>query len=206
MTERQITVNGRGSLRLAPDQAIVTLAVSATDADYATAVRKVQADAEKVRAALSGIARDMRAMSLRVEPAFETVQEQGISRRRPAGYAATRRIRADFSADPVQLAEAVRAVYASGASPALSVEYTVSDADGARRQAAAIAVKDARARAEAIAAAAGATIGAVRSVTCGAQAAFPAARMLAMRANDTMELAPEEIEFAEDVCVVFDLL
>ena len=206
MTDKTITVNGRGTVRLAPDLVKLTLAVTATDADYAQAVRKAEADAKKVLAALAGIAPDLRSASLRVEPAYETVQEQGVPRRRQSGFTATRRLRAELSADPALLADAVKAIYESGASPALSVEYALSDAEGAQRRAAALAVADARARAEALAEAAGVKTGAVRSVPCGSQGVIPAARMLAMRTNDAAELAPEEIEFAEDVCVVFDIV
>ena len=202
MTDKTITVNGRGTVRLAPDLVKLTLAVTATDADYAQAVRKAEADAKKVLAALAGIAPDLRSASLRVEPAYETVQEQGVPRRRQSGFTATRRLRAELSADPALLADAVKAIYESGA----SVEYALSDAEGAQRRAAALAVADARARAEALAEAAGVKTGAVRSVTCGSQGVIPAARMLAMRTNDAAELAPEEIEFAEDVCVVFDIV
>lgn len=206
MTDKTITVNGRGTVRLAPDLVKLTLAVTATDADYAQAVRKAEADAKKVLAALAGIAPDLRSASLRVEPAYETVQEQGVPRRRQSGFTATRRLRAELSADPALLADAVKAIYESGASPALSVEYALSDAEGAQRRAAALAVADARARAEALAEAAGVKTGAVRSVACGSQGVIPAARMLAMRTNDAAELAPEEIEFAEDVCIVFDIV
>lgn len=206
MTDKTITVNGRGTVRLAPDLVKLTLAVTATDADYAQAVRKAEADAKKVLAALAGIAPDLRSASLRVEPAYETVQEQGVPRRRQSGFTATRRLRAELSADPALLADAVKAIYESGASPALSVEYALTDAEGAQRRAAALAVADARARAEALAEAAGVKTGAVRSVTCGSQGVIPAARMLAMHTNDAAELAPEEIEFAEDVCVVFDIV
>ena len=206
MTERIITVNGRGVLRLAPDLVKLTLAVTATDPQYSAAVKRAEADAEKVCTALAGIVPVLRSASLRVEPAYETVTEQGVPRRRQTGFTATRRIRTAFSASPALLADAVDAISQSGAAPALSVEYTLSDAESAQRRAAALAVADARARAEEIAAAAGVKLGAVRSVTCGTQGAFPAARMLAMHANDAAELAPEEIEFAEDVCIVFDII
>ena len=56
MTDKTITVNGRGAVRLAPDLVKLTLAVTATDADYAQAVRKAEADAKKVLAALADIA------------------------------------------------------------------------------------------------------------------------------------------------------
>ena len=203
--ERTIQVTGRGTVRRAPDRVRLTLAVSAKDADYARATERAEADAEKVLAALSPLTQNVKALSLRVEPVFETVEQGGTSVRRQAGFEATRRLRAEFSAEPVLLAKIVKAVSACGASPTLSAEYLLSDESGARREAAALAVQDARARAEAIAGAAGVTLGAVRGVESGARGGFPAVRAMAMKACDLSDLAPEEIALDEDVTMLFDI-
>lgn len=206
MTERTIAVTGKGILRLVPDLARLTLAVSASDADYAAAVRAAEEHAANVKNALAGVAgaENVKAASVRVEPHFETVTENGVQTRRQTGYTATRRLRAELCARPALLAEALQAVAQSGAAPELSVEYTLAEADKARRKALALAVRDAKKRAEAIAKAADVRLSGVRSMECGAQNAFPAVRAMAMRA-DLADLAPEEIEICEEVRAVFDI-
>ena len=207
MAERTIHVTGKGMLRLAPDLIGLTLAASASDADYAQAVQTAEQSAACIAQTIAKtIGPDhIRSAGVRVEPRFENVTEEGVQTRRRTGYTATHRLKAEFSADPALFADVLKALSDSGASPELSVEYTLAHAEKARRRAAALAVRDAKKRAEALAAAAGVKLGSVRTVESGAYGAFPAVRAMAMRANDLSELAPEEIEIAEEVTVVFDI-
>lgn len=204
--ERTITVTGRGMLHLAPDLVRLTLSVSAADSDFAKAVRAAEESGARVKKALEqGGAAQVKAAGVRTEPLYETVTENGGSVRRQTGYTAMRRLRAELSADPALLAQVLTALADSGASPALSAEYTLADEDKARRHAAALAVKDARKRAEAIAKAAGVRLDGVRTVQSGPHGTFPAVRAMAMRANDLSDLSPEEIEISEEVTVIFDI-
>lgn len=207
MAERTIHVTGKGMLRLAPDLIGLTLAASASDADYAQAVQTAEQSAACIAQTIAKtIGPDhIRSAGVRVEPRYESVTENGVQTRRRTGYTATHRLKAEFSADPALFADVLKALSDSGASPELSVEYTLAHAEKARRRAAALAVRDAKKRAEALAAAAGVKLGSVRTVESGAYGAFPAVRAMAMRANDLSELAPEEIEIAEEVTVVFDI-
>ena len=207
MAERTIHVTGKGMLRLAPDLIGLTLSASASDADYAQAVQTAEQSAACIAQTIAKtIGPDhIRSAGVRVEPRYESVTENGVQTRRRTGYTATHRLKAEFSADPALFADVLKALSDSGASPELSVEYTLAHAEKARRRAAALAVRDAKKRAEALAAAAGVKLGSVRTVESGAYGAFPAVRALAMRANDLSELAPEEIEIAEEVTVVFDI-
>lgn len=207
MAERTIHVTGKGMLRLAPDLIGLTLSASASDADYAQAVQTAEQSAACIAQTIAKtIGPDhIRSAGVRVEPRYESVTENGVQTRRRTGYTATHRLKAEFSADPALFADVLKALSDSGASPELSVEYTLAHAEKARRRAAALAVRDAKKRAEALAAAAGVKLGSVRTVESGAYGAFPAVRAMAMRANDLSELAPEEIEIAEEVTVVFDI-
>ena len=208
MAERTIHVTGKGMLRLAPDLIGLTLSASASDADYAQAVQTAEQSAACIAQTIAKtIGPDhIRSAGVRVEPRYESVTENGVQTRRRTGYTATHRLKAEFSADPALFADVLKALSDSGASPELSVEYTLAHAEKARRRAAALAVRDAKKRAEALAAAAGVKLGSVRTVESGAYGAFPAVRAMAMRANDLSELAPEEIEIAEEVTVVFDIV
>lgn len=204
--ERTIQVTGQGVLRLAPDLVRLTLSVSAADSDFAQAVRAAEESGARVKEALerSGAAQ-VRAAGVRTEPLYETVTENGASVRRQTGYTATRRLRAELSADPALLAQVLTALADSGASPALSAEYALQNEAALRGELLALAVRDARSRAEAMAAAAGVKLGDVRTVLSGQQGAFPVVRAMAMRTNDISDLSPEEIAIAEEVTMTFDI-
>ena len=109
--ERTITVTGRGMLHLAPDLVRLTLSVSAADSDFAKAVRAAEESGARVKKALEqGGAAQVKAAGVRTEPLYETVTENGGSVRRQTGYTATRRLRAELSADPALLAQVLTAL------------------------------------------------------------------------------------------------
>ena len=138
----------------------------------------------------------LKGASLHTEPVFEP---QGGRR---TGYRAARRLKAELSADPARLAAIAETLSRSGAEPSFSAEYFLSDERAARREAAALAVGEARERAQAIAAAAGVRLGRILRIESGARA-FPAVRAMALRADEAADLAPDEIGIGEDVSVIF---
>ena len=198
MSEATILVTGRGEVHRVPDRVRLTLDVGATDANYAEAVSRAERAADAVCAALAPLGVPLKGASLHTEPVFEP---QG---RRRTGYRAARRLKAELSADPARLAAIAETLGRSGAEPSFSAEYFLSDERAARREAAALAVGEARERAEAIAAAAGVRLGRILRIESGARA-FPAVRAMAMKACDLSDLAPEEIALDEDVTMLFDI-
>ena len=94
----------------------------------------------------------IRALSLRTQPRYETsADENGARTRKFAGYAAVRRIRAEFSADAELTGGILDAIAGRGAAPEIATEYLLSDREALRGELLARAVKDAKARAKAIA-------------------------------------------------------
>ncbi len=196
MSEATILVTGRGEVRRVPDRVRLTLDVGATDANYAEAVSRAERAADAVCAALAPLGVPLKGASLHTEPVFEP---QGGRR---TGYRAARRLKAELSADPARLAAIAETLGRSGAEPSFSAEYFLSDERAARLEAAALAVKDAQARAAALAEAAGVTLGRILRIESGARA-FPAVRAMALRADEAADLAPDEIGIGEDVSVIF---
>lgn len=203
--ERTIQVTGQGVLRLAPDLVRLTLSVSAADSDFAQAVRAAEESGARVKEALerSGAAQ-VRAAGVRTEPLYETVTENGTSLRRQTGYTATRCLRAELSADPALLAQVLTALADSGASPALSAEYALQNEEALRGELLALAVRDARSRAEAMAAAAGVKLGCVLAMDSRSHGA-PLVRAAALRMDGAAEPQPEEIVLTDEVQVTYSI-
>ena len=157
--ERTIRVTGRGELRVKPDTVRLTLTIGRTEPDFAAAVdaaEKASAAAVAALAEAGAAEKDVRVLSLRTEPHYETIaDENGVRTRKFAGYSAVRRIRAELGTDPAALGRALTLLAACGAAPEIATEYTRKDEDALRGELLALAVKDAKRRAKAIAKAAG---------------------------------------------------
>ncbi len=204
--ERTIRVTGRGELRVKPDTVRLTLTLGRTDADYAAAVSAAEEAANAAQRALlrAGVSeKDVHALSLRTEPRYETAaDENGVRTRKFTGYAAIRRIRAELSAEPALLGKVLAALAESGASPEIASEYAVRSEEALRGELLALAVKDARRRAKAMAKAANVKLGDVLTMETGFGA--PIVRAAALR-MDSAELQPEDIVLSDEVRVVYGI-
>ncbi len=94
------------------------------------------------------------------------------------------------------------ALAGSGAAPEIATEYLLSDREALRGELLARAVKDAKARAKAIAKAAGVKLGDVLSVQNGGHG-MPVVRAAAFRADSGAELEPEDMVLTDEVNAVF---
>ena len=205
--ERTIRVTGRGELRVKPDTVRLTLTIGRTEPDFAAAVdaaEKASAAAVAALAEAGAAGKDVRALSLRTEPHYETIaDENGVRTRKFSGYSAVRRIRAELGTDPAALGRALTLLAACGAAPEIATEYTRKDEDALRGELLALAVKDAKRRAKAIAKAAGVKLGNMLTAENGGHG-MPVARAAVLR-MDSAELEPEDIVLSDEVTVLFEI-
>lgn len=166
-TDRVLTVHGHGRAAQPADGAEVILGV---DLVRPTAGEARDAAAEAMRAAIEAVERagidrsDIRTRGLSLGPEIE-YRPDGTQRR--VGFRLADRITVRL-ADPGRVAAVVDAAIAAGATALDGVSFRAVDDSGARRAALAAAVADARSAAEELAAAAGVTLAAVRSMREGA--------------------------------------
>ena len=137
--ERTIRVTGRGELRVKPDTVRLTLTIGRTEPDFAAAVdaaEKASAAAVAALAEAGAAGKDVRALSLRTEPHYETIaDENGVRTRKFAGYSAVRRIRAELGTDPAALGRALTLLAACGAAPEIAIIHAQRRRRAARRAA-----------------------------------------------------------------------
>ena len=160
---RTVRVTGKGVLKLRPDVTRLTLTLQGTDPDYSETMRRSAEDAEALRALLLdlGFAWDaLKTLQFNIDTLYEGYQdEKGIWRNRFMGYQFHHSMKLDFPVDSEMLGRTLYALSSCPARPEIQIGYTLSDPEGAKTSLLAAAVSDARAKAEALCAAAGEKLG-----------------------------------------------
>lgn len=192
-----VVTTGEATVRLAPDQAFVTLAVETRDNNPRTAQR-LNADAMSSvqrRIAKAGIAPEaVRTTGYSIQQEFDFAN----GRRTPRGYVARNGL--EVRVDAVErVGELLDAMVDAGATTVSGVRFDLKDRASAEREALRLAVVDARARADAMAAGAGRSIERVLRITDSAQLRFkpsPPVMMMERTVSAATEtpVAPGEIE------------
>lgn len=207
-TERMIVVSGDASVRRVPDLAVVSLSVSIQDRQTAPARDKANQRASAILARLRELGvpeADIQAPALTVQPTYD----YGRGAPKVTGYQAARpmtiRVR-----DIDLLGTILDGLVDDGATQVHGTSMELADPEAASREALAAAVGVARSRAEALAAAAGLTLGPPRRIEEDAESSPSpfrgGMRMFATAAEAApTEIAEGEIEISARVRAWFDL-
>jgi uncharacterized protein len=196
-----IVTTGEASLRRAPDQAFVNLAVETRDRNPRDA-QKQNAEAMtsvQQRIARAGIPRDaVRTTGYSIQQEFDFAN----GRRTPRGYVARNGV--EVRVDEVErVGELLDAMVDAGATTVSDVRFDLKDRAAAEREALRLAVVDARARADAIAAGAGRAVDRVLRITDAPRRVVPlASPMMRSATADTMaqtSIEPGTIEIRAEV-------
>lgn len=206
--ERMIVVSGEATVRRVPDLAVVSLSVSVRDRQTAPARNEANRRASAILARLREIGvpeADVQAPSLTVHPTYD--HSRGGSK--ITGYQASRpmtiRVR-----DIDLLGTILDGLVDDGATQVHGTSMELADPEAASREALASAVGVARSRAEALAAAAGLTLGAPRRIeedADGSSAPFRGSVAMFTAAAESMptEVAEGEIEISARVRAWFEV-
>jgi uncharacterized protein YggE len=207
-TEPVVTVTGEGIVKTAPDRAWVTIAAESRSRNPKEAQAqnaKAMAGVHEKLAAL-GLPKDaIRTVGYDLQLEFDWTSGKQV----PRGYVARNSL--EVRVDEVdRLGEVMDAAVATGATSIHSLRFDLKKRDAMEREALRLAVVDARARAEAVAAGAGTTIGrVVRIEESGAQIVPPPrpmmARMAAEDAQQTTPVAPGELEIRGQVTLTVSI-
>lgn len=196
----QIAVSGIGETRVTPDRAIINIGVYSRATTAAAAARdnarKQQAIIDTLRTL--GVPREQIATTqFNVSPEMRHIPQTG--RNEITGYSVNNTVRVEIR-QLDQVAAAIDASLAKGANQINSLDFTVSNADEPRRRALAQAIERARADAEAMARAAGGSLGSLLELSTG-YTPVPIARrdmMMTARAAQAAEVTTP-IEAGEEL-------
>lgn len=204
--ERLVTTTGEASAKRAPDQAWVTVGVEARAA-------KSQDAQKQAAGVMTAIGQQLEALGI-PKDAIRTVGfslnadwDYSNNKRTLRGYVVSNQVEVRVD-DVAKVADVLDRSIAAGGNNINGVRWDIKDRDAAEREALADAVRDARARAEAAVGAAGASLGAVVSIS---EQRFSQPRPMAMMrmqagvAGDMAEtpISPGEIEIRSMVTVAF---
>ena len=184
---RGITVNASGDVETTPDRAALDLGVQTNAANAKAALAQ---NAERLRHVIDALSKagvgrdDLRTSNVSLWP------QQDADGTSVTGYQAQNTIAAEL--DVAKAGEAIDAAVAAGANVVGGPSLSVGERDALYRKALKKAVEAARAKAEAIADAAGVKVGRVTAVVESAGYEEPPPMPYAMRAADTAESTPIE--------------
>ena len=203
--ENGITVQGMASVAAVPDRATLWIGVESQGETARAALAANAAEMRRVLAALrdAGATR-LQTQSVNLSPRYG--DESGASNGGSNGYAVNNGVTLTVK----QLARAgavIDAAVAAGANQISGPTLTHGDTSGLYRRALAAAVEDARAKAQALAAAANVSLGRVTAVVEGGSVPSPLP-LAAAKAEDSISstpIEPGENELAATVSVTFSI-
>lgn len=159
----EINVNGSGEVLVAADTAVVTLGITTQNKDVLEAQNTVNAAIEKIRTALieNGIKKeDINTDRLRIYAVYDYSKDvEQLTAYNASSYLAIRTTDMNMVGTIIDLA------FGAGANTLNDIEFSASDTEEASTEALTAAVKDARRKAEIMAAAAGLKITGIESIT-----------------------------------------
>ncbi|MDY2770793.1 MAG: SIMPL domain-containing protein, partial [Eubacteriales bacterium] len=159
----EINVNGSGEVLVAADTAVITLGITTQNKDVLEAQNTVNAAIEKIRTALieNGIKKeDINTDRLRIYAVYDYSNNvERLTAYNASSYLAIRTTDMDMVGKIIDIA------FGAGANTLNDIAFSASDTEEASTEALTAAVKDARRKAEIMAAAAGLKITGIESIT-----------------------------------------
>jgi uncharacterized protein YggE len=202
-----VTASGTGKVAGSPDEAGMSFGVTRSASSAKTALAQVSAVATKITAALvkSGIAEvDIRTANLSVYPQYDNSARPAIT-----GYRASLSVEAKVR-DIGTLGDVINAANGAGADTISGPSFTISEDSKYTVEAIGKAVADARKNAEAMAKAAGKTVGDVISISDTGVTVPPGplyydSAAMGAKASAGVPISPGQLDVSASVTVVFEL-
>jgi len=201
-TERSVTVTGTATIKSAPDEAVVTLGVQ-TQAQTAEAAMQQNANQmSDVMAALLGDGLRQDDIATAWVNLYPNYSDSGLT---IVGYTAENQVNATIH-DMGKIGRIIDDAVAAGANVTSGISFQVSDQSKGLDDALRAAVADARSKAEVLAAAGGASLGQVVSITEVSAPSYPPIyRDTAQAAGASTPVSPPTVETEVTVSVVWAL-
>jgi len=201
-----VTASGMGTAQATPDTAEMSFGVSTTSANAKTALDDASKVAEDITAAVKkqGVAEeDIQTRDVSVYP--QTTDQNG--KQVITGYSANLTVRVKVR-DIGKLGDVISAANAAGANNISGPTFTVADPAPYRAEAIDEAVADARRSAEAMAKAAGKSVGTVLSISSTDVSSIPGPMFAGAAldaAKSSVPIEPGQLDITANVTVIFEL-
>lgn len=210
---RTVSVQGTGKLSLAPDLTVVSLNLHSTDKSYDKMMTKASEALEAVQNTLAKLGfekKDLTTSSLNIQSEYDY---SGSNGRKFLGYSANQSMSLAFDFDTNRLSDVLRSLADCVADPDLSIRFSLRDRDSASAKLLELAAKNAREKAEILAAASGVKLGELVSVNyrcadfgfnsptdyCVEEACF------GMKKFRAIDVTPADIELSDSAEFVWEI-
>ena len=202
---RSVTASGSGTTQAAPDTAEMSFGVTTSSSNAKSALDDASKIAAQIASAVKkqGVAdRDIQTRDVSVYPQTSDENDKQVI----TGYQASLSVQVKVR-DIGKLGEIISAANAAGANTISGPSFTVADPTPFRADAIDEAVADARKSAEAMAKAAGKSIGEVLSMNSSDVFSAPGPMYDAARAagSESVPIEPGQLDITANVVVVFEL-
>lgn len=223
MDSRTIRVTGRGNIKVAPNLTRLTISLMGTYKDYGETLKHSSDDTEELRNLVKELGfsgADLKTLYFHVDTEYESYQDENRNyKQRFVGYQYAHTMKLEFDSDNELLGRTLYALAHSALRPEFHLSYTVKDPDAAKNELLGKAVRDARAKADVLASAAGASIKELLTIDYSwGEVSFevhPMNRMLSLeadlaapmaaKASYDMNIEPDDIEVSDTVTVVWSI-
>jgi uncharacterized protein YggE len=200
-----VTASGTGTAQATPDTAEMSFGVTTTSANAKAALEDASKAAEQITSAVKkqGVAaEDIQTRDVSVYP--QSTDQGG--KQVITGYQASLNVQVKVR-DIAKLGEIIGAANAAGANTISGPSFTIDDPTPVRAQAIEDAVADARKSADAMAQAAGKSVGAVLSMSSSDAGMVPGPMYRAAEdsAAGSVPIEPGQLDVTANVVVVFEL-
>lgn len=202
-----ISVNGQATLKVDPDTVSLSLGVIAQAATASEAMNSCSAKMDKVISAVksAGVpAANIQTSNISLGPIYK--YDPNGSDPVITGYQAQNQVSVTWK-EIGKVGALIDAAVQAGANNAYGIAFTASDASSHYLEALAAAVRDARAKADALAAAAGCRVGKVKSLSCDSYSPGPVYRQEMKLASDALPapIEPGQVDIQVNVSVVYGI-
>ncbi len=198
---RTVTVQGSATIRSAPDEAVVTLGVQAR-AD--TAQQALQQNAAAMNAVMRAILADGVKQSDIATAYVNVYPNYGNNGNDIVSYTAENQVNVTVH-DLAKVGPVIDDAVAAGANLTSGIQFQLSDRNQGESQALTDAVANARSKAEALAAAADASLGPVVTIAEGSTPTYPPVPFAQAAGANGTPISPPTLETQVSVTVVWSL-
>lgn len=213
---RIIRITGKGEIKVHPDTTRITVTLSGLYKDYGSTLSRSSEDTERLRELVTRFGfrgSDLKTLSFDVQTQNESYRDHDTYKTRFIGYRYTHRMKIEFDSDNERLGRILYALAGCPLRPEFTISYTVKDTEAVKNTLLGKAAADARAKAEALAEAAGVRLKDIQSIDYSwGKVLFeetPINNLMAEKCMADEELAlniePDDIEVSDTVTVVWEI-
>ena len=215
---RTITVKGVGAVQVAPNLIVVTMNLKSKHLEYDKAMQQAAEAVDRMTSAVvsSGFGKkDLKTTSFNVRTHYESFTDEHHNHKTKfAGYVCEQGLKLEFEFEQEMLGNVLDAVARSETNPRLDIRFSISDKDAVYEELLALATKNARLKAKALAKASDIRLGKLLSIEhdwselrfdSPTHFGMPEGRMLAASAP-APHVEPDDIQVRDTATFVWEIL